>query len=190
MFSQAMVHLIEDFHEQITETTDRRPLKVLKNTRKQAILQSMENGVHKMASPLQRLEHGLHGWVSFLIVPIFALANAGIPIDLATLPDILLHPVTIGIIFGLLFGKVAGVYLFSLVIVKLRLSDLPRGVTLPHIVGIGLLSGIGFTMSIFIGGLAFENQPEYLLNAKIGIVFASFAAGTLGYIWLHRLTSR
>lgn len=189
MFTDSMVHLIDDFHEQITDSEDRRPLKVLKNSKKQAILQSMENGVHKMASPLQRMEHGLHGWAAFLIIPVFALANAGIPIDFKSLDNVLLHPVTLGVIAGLLLGKVLGVYLFSWVIVKLRLSKLPQGVTLSHIGGIGLLAGIGFTMSIFIATLAFENHPEYLLNAKIGIVFASFAAGILGYIWLYRTTS-
>ncbi|MEJ2056974.1 MAG: Na+/H+ antiporter NhaA, partial [Desulfofustis sp.] len=172
MFGDTMAHLVEDFIEQISDSDDRRPLKVLKNIKKQAILQSMENGVHKMASPLQRMEHGLHGWVSFLVVPVFALANAGIPIDFSNLDNILLHPVTIGVMVGLLLGKVVGVYLFSWIIVRLRLSDLPSSVTLSHIVGIGLLAGIGFTMSIFIGTLAFENHPAYLLNAKIGIVFA------------------
>ena len=73
-------------------------------------------------------------------------------------------------------------------IVKLRLSDLPTGVTLPQIVGIGLLAGIGFTMSIFIGSLGFENQPELLLNAKIGIVVASLIAGVAGYFWLLKTT--
>lgn len=189
MFSETMVHLVEDFYEQISDTDDRRPLKVLKNSRKQAILQSMENGVHKMASPLQRMEHGLHGWVSFLVVPVFALANAGIPIDFRSLDNILLHPVTLGVMAGLLLGKVLGVYLFSWVIVRFKLSSLPPGVRLSHIGGIGLLAGIGFTMSIFIGSLAFENHPEFLLNAKIGIVFASFAAGILGYFWLLKTTA-
>ena len=136
------------------------------------------------------MEHVLHGWVSFTIVPLFALANAGIPIDFGRLGEILLQPVTIGVIAGLLLGKVVGIYSFSWVIVKLKLGNLPLGVTLSQIFGIGLLAGIGFTMSIFIGTLAFESQPEALLNAKIGILFASLSAGILGYIWLYKATSR
>lgn len=189
LFSAAMSKLITDFKEQISDSADSRMFNVLRNTRKQAILQSIENGVHKMESPLQRMEHGLHGWVSYFIVPLFALANAGIPIDFATLGQTLVHPITLGVIAGLLFGKVIGVFSFSWIIVRLKLGDLPAGVTISQIFGIGLLAGIGFTMSIFIGSLAFDEDPHYLLNAKIGIVFASAAAGILGYIWLHRTTS-
>ena len=189
MFSRAMSDLVKNFQNQIEETGDSQMLNVLRNSRKQALLQSMENGVHRMESPLQRMEHALHGWVSFTIVPLFALANAGIPIDFSRLGEILLHPVTIGVIAGLLLGKVIGIYGFSWVIVKLKWGDLPKGVTMPQILGIGLLAGIGFTMSIFIGSLAFESAPEALLNAKIGILFASLAAGILGYIWLHKTTS-
>lgn len=189
IFSEAMGKLIVDFKEQISDTTDSRMLNVLRNSRKQAILQSIENGVHKMESPLQRMEHGLHGWVSFLIVPVFALANAGIPIDFSTLGLTLVHPITLGVIAGLLLGKVIGVFAFSWTIVRLKLGDLPPGVTISQIIGIGLLAGIGFTMSIFIGSLAFYQEPEYLLNAKIGILFASAAAGISGYIWLFKTTS-
>jgi NhaA family Na+:H+ antiporter len=188
MFSEAMTDLVKKFQDQIEDTGDSRMLNVLRNTKKQALLQSMENGVHLMESPLQRMEHVLHGWVSFTIVPLFALANAGIPIDFSRLGEILLHPITIGVIAGLLLGKVVGIYSFSWVIVKFKLGDLPQGVTMPQIAGIGLLAGIGFTMSIFIGTLAFESQPDALLNAKIGILFASLAAGVLGYIWLYKTT--
>ena len=190
MFSEAMGDLVEKFQDQIEDTGDSKMLNVLRNSKKQALLQSMENGVHRMESPLQRMEHVLHGWVSFTIVPLFALANAGIPIDFSRLGEILLHPITIGVIAGLLLGKVVGIFSFSWVIVKFKFGDLPHGVTLSQIAGIGLLAGIGFTMSIFIGTLAFESQPEALLNAKIGILFASLAAGILGYIWLYKTTAR
>ncbi len=190
VFSETMAQLAADFKEQIGGFTGKQTLKVLGNSKKQAILQSMQDSVQKMESPLQRMEHGLHVWVSFLIVPLFAFANAGIPIEFARLGEILLHPVTIGIIAGLLLGKVVGIFLSSWIIVTLKLSDLPAGVTLSQILGISMLAGIGFTMSIFIGTLAFETQPDYLLNAKIGIVFASFAAGVCGYGWLRKATSR
>lgn len=188
-FSNAIGSLAADFEAQISNLAESSQFNVLRSVNKQAILQSIENSVHHMSSPLQRLEHGLHGWVSFLIIPIFALANAGIPIEFSSLGDILLHPVTIGIMVGLLFGKVIGVTLFSWLIVTFRLSDIPAGVTMSQIVGIGFLAGIGFTMSIFIASLAFEPHPDYLLNAKIGIVFASFVAAIAGYAWL-RFTTR
>ena len=101
MFSDAMIDLVKKFQDQIEDSGDSRMLNVLRNTKKQALLQSMENGVHLMESPLQRMEHVLHGWVSFTIVPLFALANAGIPIDFGRLGEILLQPVTIGVIAGL-----------------------------------------------------------------------------------------
>ena len=187
-FSSTIESLAADFKAQIGDTSGSSQLQVLRNSKKQAILQSIENSVYRMESPLHRMEHGLHGWVSFLIIPVFALANAGIPIDFPRLGDILLHPVTIGIMAGLLFGKVIGVTLCSWIIITFRLSHLPEGVTLSQVIGIGLLAGIGFTMSIFIASLAFGPYPEYLLNAKIGIVFVSIIAGTAGYLWLRAVT--
>lgn len=189
-FSNAIGSLAADFKAQISKSSGSSQFNVLRNSQKQAILRSIENSVQQMESPLQHLEHALHGWVSFLIIPVFALANAGIPIDFSSLGETLLHPVTIGIMVGLLFGKVIGVTLFSWLIVTFRLSDLPDGVTLSQILGISFLAGIGFTMSIFIASLAFEPYPEYLLNAKIGIVFASLIAGIAGYSWLRFATRK
>lgn len=157
---------------------------ILENSAQQKQLQSMENFVHNMESPLQRMENSLHVWVSFLIIPVFALANAGIPIDFSQLDNILIHPVTIGTMFGLIFGKTVGIVGATLITIKFGFSTMPKGVTLSQVFGISLLAGIGFTMSIFIGSLAFSGQEEYLLNAKIGIVFASFIAGVGGFVWL------
>jgi NhaA family Na+:H+ antiporter len=162
---------------------------IMQNSEQQKILQSMENFVHCMESPLQRMEHNLHIWVSFLIIPLFALANAGIPIDLATLSDTLSHSVTLGVIAGLIGGKLIGIFGFSWLVIKLGWSRLPQGVTMPQIASVSLLAGIGFTMSIFIAGLAFENE-QYLLNAKIGILAASLFAGIAGYISLLFCTSK
>jgi NhaA family Na+:H+ antiporter len=185
-FSETMSRLAREFKEQINTDTPSRQLNVLRSSKKQTILQTIENGVHRMESPLHRLEHSLHVWVSFLVVPMFALANAGIPIEFSKLDSILLHSVTIGVIIGLVFGKTIGIYLCSWLVVKSGMSSLPQGVNLKQIFGIAILAGIGFTMSIFIGSLAFYDHPEFLLNAKIGIVFASLAAGITGYWWLHR----
>ncbi len=157
---------------------------IMENSTQQSLLQSMENCVHKMESPLQRMEHSLHIWVAFLIIPLFALANAGIPIDFKSLGETISHPVTIGVAMGLVFGKGIGVFAFSYLVLKMGWSRLPEGVKMSQIAGVALLSGIGFTMSIFIGSLAFAHQEDYLLNAKIGIIGASIVAGLAGYIWL------
>ena len=162
---------------------------IMENGAQQRVLQSMENFVHKMESPLQRMEHSLHIWVAFLIIPIFALANAGIPIDIATLGQTLMHPVTFGVVAGLIGGKLIGIFLFSWLVIKIGWTRLPQGVTMPQIASVSLLAGIGFTMSIFIAGLAF-NDAQYLLNAKIGILVASFFAGLAGYIALRLCTSK
>ncbi len=161
---------------------------IMQNSQQQKLLQSMENFVHCMESPLQRMEHRLHIWVSFLIIPIFALANAGIPINMGALVETIQHPVTYGVIAGLLVGKLIGISLFSWLVIKSGLSHLPQGVTMPQLFSVSILAGIGFTMSIFIGSLAFDNQ-EYLLNAKIGILIASLVAGIAGYIALRLCTT-
>ncbi len=161
---------------------------IMQNSRQQKVLQSMEDFVHCMESPLQRMEHNLHTWVSFLIIPIFALANAGIPIDMATIGQTMAHPVTLGVISGLIGGKLIGIFFFSWLVVKLGWSRLPQGVTMPQIASVSLLAGIGFTMSIFIAGLAFDD-PSYLLNAKIGILAASLLAGIAGYVSLRLCTT-
>ncbi len=162
---------------------------IMQSGERQRILQSMENFVHCMESPLQRMEHKLHIWVSFLIIPIFALANAGIPIDFASLGTTMVHPVTMGVISGLLGGKLIGILLFSWLVIKLGWSQLPQGVNMKQIGGVSLLAGIGFTMSIFIAGLAFTNE-QYLLNAKTGILAASLIAGIAGYIALLLSTEK
>ena len=158
---------------------------IMENTEQQAVLRGLENGVRMMETPLQRLEHVLHLWVAFLVLPIFALANAGIPIELSTLPETLTHPVTIGIILGLVGGKLIGIMLACWLVVKSGISRLPTDVTFNHIGGLSLLAGIGFTMSIFIGELAYSSQETYLLYAKTGVILASLLAGSLGYAWLY-----
>ncbi len=182
------VQRMRELNTQFEDLNEQRK-HIMENGSQQKILQSMENFVHKMESPLQRMEHNLHTWVSFLIIPIFALANAGIPIDLSTLGVTMMHPVTLGVILGLIVGKLIGISFFSWLVVKIGWSRLPQGVTMGQITSVALLAGIGFTMSIFIAGLAFDN-PHYLLNAKIGILAASLAAGIIGYIALLLSTQK
>ncbi|MEM7256352.1 MAG: Na+/H+ antiporter NhaA [Pseudomonadota bacterium] len=124
-------------------------------------------------SPLRSLEHNLHGSVAYIILPIFAFANAGLHLAGVGWGDIA-HPVTLGIIFGLLVGKPLGIMLFAGGAVYLKLVKLPEGVTLQQIFGVGFACGIGFTMSLFIAGLAFEHSGgEYYAGDKLGILIAS-----------------
>ena len=137
-------------------------------------------------SPLKSLEHELHGFVAFFILPIFAFANSGINVSAVGI-DEFLHPVTLGIAFGLFFGKQIGVFCFAWLAVKAGLATLPSKVNWSLIYGVSLLCGIGFTMSLFIGSLAFERSGENLLfDERLGIALASILSATCGYFWLKR----
>lgn len=138
------------------------------------------------ATPLQQLERTLHPLVTFVVLPLFALANAGValPDDMASA---LAGPVTIGVGIGLLLGKPIGVLLASLLMVRFAGARLGTGVTWRHMVGAGLLAGIGFTMSLFVNELAFPGHPELALDAKLGVLMASATAGVIGYFWLRRV---
>ena len=183
LFSQNISALMERFKK-----AEHPNKSILENSEQHRIMQTMENYVHNMESPLQRMEHSLHLWVAFLIIPLFALANAGITIDFGQLGSVISHPVTMGITLGLVAGKVIGVFGFSFIVLKMGWSSLPDKVTLSMIGGVSLLAGIGFTMSIFIAGLAFPGQATYLVNAKIGIILASLISGVCGYVVLRKVT--
>ncbi len=134
-------------------------------------------------SPLARVEHALLPWTSFVIVPIFALANAGVALSGDTIRAARSSPVTIGVVMGLVVGKTVGIWLASLVAVRLRVARLPRAMTMRHVLGAGAVAGVGFTVALFITELAFDDA---LLRdeAKIGILAASVAAGALGWVLL------
>lgn len=138
-------------------------------------------------SPLEDLEHSLAPWVSFLILPVFAFANAGISLSGMSVSD-LFHPVPLGIILGLIVGKLVGVYGFSLVAIKMGFAKLPEGASYQHLLGVAALCGIGFTMSLFVGGLAFEHTGgdavTYLSTHRLGILTGSLIAGLAGYFIL------
>lgn len=133
--------------------------------------------------PLQRLEHALHPFVSFVVLPIFAFANAGVTINTASF-DLLHSPVTLGVIFGLIFGKFFGIVIFTRLMILFKISTLPRNVKWTHIYGLGFLAAIGFTMSLFITDLAFVDEA-LKAQAKIGILIASMLAGLMGYFYLN-----
>jgi Na+:H+ antiporter, NhaA family len=133
-------------------------------------------------SPLQRLERNMHGLVVYLVMPVFALANAGVVID-ENWWEMASSPVALGVGFGLLLGKIVGVYGLSMLGIKLGWYRMPEGLTPSMLFGVSCLAAIGFTMSLFINALAFTD-PMYTEQAKMGVLFASLTAGTLGYISL------
>jgi NhaA family Na+:H+ antiporter len=152
-----------------------------------AALWELEDLTESAQAPMLRMEHALHPWVAFLIVPLFALSNAGVRID-GDLGATITEPVVLGVLVGLVLGKQLGITLAAWLVVRLGLAALPDGVTWHHIYGVAWLGGIGFTMSLFVGDLAFGDSPTLPL-AKIGILGASIVAGLGGYLIL-RLVSR
>jgi NhaA family Na+:H+ antiporter len=163
---------------------------IMTNDDMRAVVQTLENGVQQVEAPLQRLEHAWHLPVAYIIIPVFALFNAGIPLHLDDLGGTLLHPVTLGVSAGLVLGKLAGIAGSSWLALKLGIGQLPAATSFSQIIGVALLGGIGFTMSIFVAELGFAAQPELLLMAKTGILAASLVAGVCGYLWLYFAGSR
>lgn len=149
----------------------------------QAAVHTLETNCEQALSPLNRLEHALHPWVAFAIMPIFALSNAGVLIDADMLGEFG-NPIVLGIIGGLVLGKPIGIVLFTWLASLTGLTSKPASVSWGQVVGAGLLGGIGFTMSIFIANLAFEGT-EFLTTAKLGILTASLIAGIIGYLILR-----
>ncbi len=158
--------------------------------RQKAILQNIKDRIDAITSPASRLEHILHLPVSLIIIPFFALANAGINIEFAAVHHLLQTPVALGVIAGLLLGKVIGITGTVLVATKLGVAKLPEGSTIMQVLGVALLGGIGFTMSIFVSDLAFEGQEILIIQAKTGILLASLIAGITGYTILRLFASQ
>lgn len=161
---------------------------VLTNPGHLAALQAMESATDAAQAPLQRIEHALHGFVAFLVMPMFALANAGVPLG-GGASAALRSPIAWGVVLGLAVGKPIGIMLASWLAVRAGAADLPAGVTWQHIHGAGWLGGIGFTMSLFVAGLAFAD-PAVLDIAKLGVLGASVVAGLVGFALLRRPSAR
>ena len=134
-------------------------------------------------APLHRLEHALHGWVAYAVIPIFGFANAGVPLSGLSF-DALMSPLPLGIAMGLFIGKQLGVYAFSYGAIHLGFADVPAGATRAQCYGVALLCGIGFTMSLFIGALAFPDQPELSDATKIGVLMGSALSALAGFLVL------
>ena len=154
------------------------------------ILSEIKHKIYEVETPAARLEHNLHLPVALIIIPIFALANAGIKIDFSSISTTIVEPVSLGIILGLIFGKVIGIFGVSYVAVKLKIAQLPKDSSMSQVFGVAFLGGIGFTMSIFVADLAFVNSPELILQAKIGILSASLFSALFGYLWLRTISKK
>jgi Na+:H+ antiporter, NhaA family len=185
-FSQDMRSLINQFDKFTQPSGGKRYHWSAFSSQKQAsVMEEIEMAADAAASPLRKLEHALHPLSIFFIIPVFVLANAGVELHLDSLGMLFDDTVTIGVMLGLVIGKFIGISLSTWLAVKLKIGNLPRGATFKHILGVGLLSGIGFTMSIFVAELAFAGMTERLVAAKMGILLASAVAGILGYSWMR-----
>ena len=142
------------------------------------VLRTAERAARKSVSSMERFENDLHPWVSFLIMPVFALANAGVPVNISGISS----AVAFAVVLGLLIGKPLGIYLFSWMAIKLRLAVLPDDLNQLDLLGGGFLAGIGFTMALFIAGLALQNP--LLDQAKLGIIMGSLLSALIGVLIL------
>ena len=182
LFGDQVKKLIADF-----DSSKDSPDKRIMNHHQLETMDEIKEICEKAESPLQRIEHGLKPFALFIVMPIFALANTGMPFSFAGSGEIISHPVFIGIFVGLIAGKSLGIFGFSWLAIKLKWLKLPVGVTKSQIFGVSILAGIGFTMSLFITDLAFHGNALQII-AKKGIFLASLIAGIVGYVWLRVTT--
>lgn len=166
-------------------------ISVLKDKKNQFLTKEEQHAVTSIKEkcehfepPLQSLENSLQPWVIFFIMPVFALSNTGVVLG-TNLPDVIAAPSGLGIILGLVTGKPLGIFIFSWMAHKMKIAELPKNVNWLHILGIGLLGGIGFTMALFITSLAYR-ESALIISAKISILFASVIAALAGYLVLRK----
>jgi NhaA family Na+:H+ antiporter len=174
-------YLLEKFRE-----NSQNRINVLSSPQQQEIIQSMHGNLHRITPLIHKFEHSFHPWVTFLIMPLFALSNAGVEIDPAGM-FASVQPVSAGIAAGLILGKPLGIFLASWLVCKLKIAVLPAGVNWKQIFSVGIIAGIGFTMSIFIDNLAFDDK--IMINAgKASILIASLFASILGLFAVYYTT--
>lgn len=178
-FTQHTRNLLDEY-DNYPVTTDH-----MMHEKQKAILINIQDRIDAVGTPSARLEHSLHLPVALVIIPLFALANAGITIDFSSIGSTVMEPVSLGIIAGLVLGKVIGIFGISWLAIKLKIAKLPQGSTMSQIFGVAFLGGIGFTMSIFVSDLAFLGNDALIFQAKVGILSASLFAGLFGYLWLR-----
>ncbi len=175
-FTESLENTAQRFRE-----TERDGLPLLSKEQYQH-MDDLEDLTEKFNSPLQRLEHGLHGWVAYFIMPIFALANAGVVFSTDMELDI---PLIVNIAIALFVGKGFGIALMSFLSVKLKIAALPDGINYRQIIGVAILAGVGFTMSIFVANLAFAGNSVFIDSSKVGILIGSVVSGIVGYMILR-----
>ncbi len=171
------------------EASEFEPSPMLTDEAQQSAVLALENTCEQVQAPLQKIEHSLHIPVQFFIVPVFALANAGVPLSLGQIDGAGIS-VGLGILLGLIVGKPIGLFVASWLAVKANLAELPSGISWAHMGGAGILAGIGFTMSLFIAALGFGEGSAFLNVAKLAILLASVLAGVVGYVVLRRVESK
>jgi NhaA family Na+:H+ antiporter len=179
LFSTRIKELIARF-----DTSHQLGGNIMVNEGLYTVVQNLEKSINGVQTPLQRLDHIWHLPVAFLVIPIFALFNAGIPLEFGAWSETLIHPVMLGVMLGLVIGKFIGITGASWLALRLGIGQLPSGTRFSQIAAVSVLGGIGFTMSIFIAELGFAGQPEYLLMAKTGVLAASLLADVIGFAWL------
>jgi len=179
IYSEYIHRLLKGFDKEI-------PIKgPLMTSKQHQIIEEIKATSLDAQAPSQKLEIALHPWVTFLVIPLFAISNAGVEIGSNFLED-LLNPITIGIVVGLIGGKFIGVVFFTWLLVKTKIAPLPQNTTWQHIMGLAFLAGVGFTMSLFITNLAFDDL-QMIDQAKYGILLASLISGTAGVLILRNI---
>ena len=181
-FERRASELLERLREERTDAAT--PDDALANEQVAHIAEAMEDAAIQAQSPLQRMEHALAPWVTFAVIPVFALCNAGIDLRAVRWSTVLDDPVTLGVACALLFGKFLGVASFTWLAIRLGVGRLPAGVSWRHMLGAAWLTGIGFTMSLFIAQLAFADA-QLVEAAKLGIILGSAFAAVVGMGWLY-----
>ena len=178
-----LLHMLKIRREQQNTDTD-----VLANAKQHELMEQLEESAQKATTPLKRQERSLERPVILFVLPIFALVNAGIPLNREIFSTLVTDSASWGIILGLVLGKPVGITLCCWLSLKSGQGQLPDQISLSHILGMAMLGGIGFTMSIFIAGLSFS-EDVMLISAKLSIFVASIISGILGYVWLRYVTT-
>ena len=154
---------------------------ILAAPEKLKVVEAVKETAREAATPLQLWERTLEHPIALLVLPLFALANAGVSVELSAMPGLVREPLMLGVTLGMVLGKTLGVCLAAFAVTRYGAGTPPEGIRLRHLPGLGLLAGVGFTMSIFIASLGFSGDRELLELAKISILSASLIAGALGY---------
>lgn len=158
---------------------------IIESQKQFGLVHSIEEAAQESMTPLQRWEDKLDIPIALFVIPVFALANAGIEISPELIQKSLSQPLGLGIVLGLVVGKPLGIFLMSWLTVKIGWGELPLAMTNRHVIGVGMLGGMGFTMSVFISNLAFTGTQDILYEAKLAVILASLLAGSCGYLLLR-----